>query len=636
MLTSCSSDDNTLAEDITLLTPDAPAEVRPLVHHEVTVSLNSDATTRVVATPGPVNDGSTPTNGLQLSWSEYEQLGVYIQNTSTNAIERAGFISSIGHDGDRGSRTFTGAVKEKTSGEKYIYMHPDLGSQTSIDYTTQNGVLGSTAHLSKYIPLVWREGNPKPENQGYIVHVKMHFKDDPGTIRSIKMCTMKRGNEDRIFPKAFDTSRISADVNNSVASNTQGTELSTDNNYTDNIILSVEGSATEVGTGADRHWEADAYIVCSSVENLNVFSTKYQVKADCDGGLFTCSNFISFPGQDKEPASTSRTLAMLSDGKVYNLNAKLTKDVCNTIISSSYGISSILGMWNNNGEPYDPMGLIVNNPENLPSQLHNNRNAIITRYKEAPKQASLKLNYSDLYKTNNPNNGTDWKQEDVTFNNISIVEPTEVFFTYLHNDGDQGAGVAYGTYRNKNLVGYYYYDTPQDGGNAPSSPNAVQKNIVFPNTTVIEEFKTVQLLYTDKNGYVSKTFPAGVTVGFYLMINPTATDAEHSADFSLMKWTQWTAYSNSVWNKSNLGWPSSGYTRSNFFATGDVSSSTNKDHIIPGLAFYAVKDRGDENINASWCHSALIYMISTSNPDAMKTYNKGFINIGTGTLINNK
>lgn len=615
MTTACSSDKDDVVD---IVVPNAE-EVRLTKELSVTVSLGDEAKTKVAFTPKD--------NGLSLSWKENERLGVYIQKTD-GTVFRAGYMTSKG-EATTGVRHFTGSAMMLESGEKYLYMHPDLNERNSIDFTHQMGALSNTDHLDDLVPLIWiGTGNPEEilygETRGYVIHVKMQFKENPGTIRRVKMCTMKRGNEDRIFPKAFDVRRMGAEVNNSVASGTQGTGLSEDNNYTDNITLTVEGIATEVGTGAERHWEADAYMVCASVKNLNVFNTKYHVTADCDGGLFTCSDYLSFPGQDKEPASSSRTLAMLSDGKIYNLNVKLSKDVCNTIISSSYGISSILGMWDSNGVSYDPCGLKCTD-EQLPNHLKDNKANIIS--------CNNSNRYSDLtalYKTHNvgfvpPNVNGDWKQTDVTTNNIDIVEDTEVFLSFLSEYGDN---------ENKNLLGYYYYPTPGDGEVPPSAHSEVVKYILLPNVAAVETFASYNLLYVDENGYVSKTFPKGVTVGFYLMINPTATDAGHSADFNLMRWTQWSVYTNSIWNRANSNWRSN-YARDNFFTSGDMSTSTSFANQIKGLAFYAAKDRAEEN-NNSWRMQAMHFVVATSNPEAMKTYNKGFINIGTGTLINNK
>lgn len=603
---------------------------------------------------------------LLRNWDASEQLGVYIKKTD-GSILRAGSISSTGATTDE-ERTFSGSVAKLAPGESYIYMHPDLNDDTStnkdakaaINYTSQSGALGSTAHLTGLIPMVWRDGNTVGEMQGYVLHLVLTFKENPGAISSVAVQTMKMGDdgttEDRVFPVAFKTANLGNDVNSTLAAaKTKGTSLATDGDYTNTVTLNVSGTNTATDNG-DGTYTVEAYVASADVKNIDVFRTKYNVKVVAANGTYY-SDFKSMPGQ--AGATSDAGLAMLSNGNSYRLRVKMSKGYAPTIISDNFKVNSLLGMWNQYGKAYDPQGLIVTDKSQWPDQLKDNETAILTRatsQKNAGTPSWLGPADGSLYAVGN---ATDMKQDNVTFNNIQITADTEVFFTIVSEFG-----------WNQNLLGYYYYPTANEGSVTSGS---VTKNIIFADVSKpghepfakgetghkdannvgtsadapIQEFETVKLLYTDANGYTSTTFPAGTTIGFWMMIDPEANiivdgdgstvDGYNHRQYDLMRWSQWRLFTNSAWNAENTlangassNWPSTGYTNSNFFASGDVcvNDASGK---IDGLAIYGVKDNGLNSNN--YAYGAMIFMVSTSVPTAMQTQNKAYFNIGAGNLV---
>lgn len=659
LLAACTNDDVVEVQQ-----PDVQPEsdVRELTHITFTASLEQ-AETRVEYAQG---DG-----GLTRHWEESETLGVYIKHTN-GSITYAGTISSTGSTSDV-TCEFQGEVSKLASGETYVYMHPslagtkDAAASAIIDYTTQSGAPSSTAHLSRLIPMVWRNGSSLGEMQGYVVRLVLTFNEDPGTISSVALQTMAMGNngttEDRVFPISFKTANLGNDVNSTLATpKTRGTAI--DNaDYTGTITLTLAPSSSATGPAADGTYTAEAYLACADIKNIDVFRSKYNVKvvATKDAVESTYySNYKSFPGQTS--ANANDGLPMLANGKSYKLTAKMSKGYAPTVISEQFKVNSLLGMWNQFGKGYDPQGLVVTDA-NMPEQLRTNKTAIDNRVKSqlyAGTPSWLGPASGSLYATGQ----TDLKQDNVTFNNIRITQDTEVFFTIVSEFG-----------WNQNLIGYYHYPTASEGS---VNSNSVTKNIIFADVSKpghepfrtggaaannvgtnedapIQEFETVKLLYTDAEGYTSTTFPAGTTIGFWMMIDPQAnivTPDDGSGTltgydprtYDLMRWSQWRIFTNSAWNAQNTlangsssNWPSTGYTNSNFFASGDVCNTNGSTPAnasaaeIPGLAIYGVKDNGTNTYN--YAYGAMIFMVSTSVPTAMQTQNKAYFNIGSGDLV---
>lgn len=657
LLTSCGgeewadADNNQMTEGET---------IRPLVEHVVSVALdeNHETTNEAATRVGYQPSG----DGLQLAWEPNETLGVYIRKTDSSIIY-AGQMTGTGTAGDRGTRIFSGTVSAKSDGEQYIYLHPAPANETTagataqgtIALTSQSGALGSVAHLSRGIPLVWYETSKVATIQGYAVHLTLNFKEDPGAISTITLRTMSGVGVTEIFPSSFDASIMSAGA-------TKNNELT--------LTVSGTNTARKVGT----QWIAEAYLACSSCD-VDVFRTKYDVKVEAANGTFY-NEFRSFPGQEDATANTG--LQMLPNGRCYNLTTPLTKDVATTIINTQYQVNSLLGMWDLYGKVSDPFSLSTPSSADLnglPTQL--TTHILGTEAKRTDFTTRILLNKStqgtptftwDMVTMQC--NGS-YKQSDVTYNNIEIIgESTEVYVTFISEYA-----------WSQNLIGYYHYPT----GEVPNSSNDVLKTIIFPNVSKgdhvpynkggsenianvnpnteaanvgsasdapLSEYTTVQLLYNASDGTVTKTFPVGTTIGFFLMRDPKASSSvqdegtagdegsiDHTGyqprpDNTLLDWNSWRLFTNTAWNgaSGNSGWWDMNCW--NFFCSADVGTD-DSGTIIPGLAIYGAKDDASHNYNYSF--SAMLYMVSTSNPQSMQTGNKAYFNISnTGAQIINK
>lgn len=148
----------------------------------------------------------------------------------------------------------------------------------------------------------------------------------------------------------------------------------------------------------------------------------------------------------------------------------------------------------------------------------------------------------------------------------------------------------------QNAIGYYYY--PSD--KTPTSANEVKRYILFPNTSITGNVpyiqkkagsqgsyydfgknnapltinQKIQLLYVNEAGEVSTLFPAGYTIGYFIM--PKEYQSTNNNDDDTYKLSNNYIYSNNTWNPNN---------KSNF-----ISLST-KD----GTVVYGVEDGGDSS-----------------------------------------
>lgn len=614
LLASCSTNHDILPED----NIQTPADVPVMVSHEVTVSLGGDATTRVVAEPGTVNEGQQDTDGLLLKWSANETLGVYIKGTD-NSITRAGSISSFDPANDTNARTFTGKVKAKQAGESYIYMHPDLGeSNTSIQFTSQQGALGDagTAHVTNYLPLIWQENGGLPAIKGFVVHVKMQFMTDPGQIKKVTLESMAQGTEDKIFQKEFS--------------------LSSSQEKVSAIVLTVD-EGTAVQNTTNNFWEADAYLVCAQ-SDANVYRSKYHVEVlTADNTKYNMCQYLSFPGQQD---AQNNTQPMLDNGKLYNLTAQFGEPgICKTLINSEYNVHSLLGMWNTYGRPYDPCGLIYNGSNyQLPDHV---ADIIGDAGKQTVMMSRMLVGKSTQ---GTPTFTSSFPEAD----NITIIgKPTEVYVTFLSEFA-----------WSQNLLGYYHYETlPASSdaakkniifanmskgnhvpfnkgginGAANVNPNTERQNVAAPDNAPLNEFTTVKLIYTDENGFTSTTFPFGTTIGFFMMVDPKAsglsykddgsidTDYTPRDDGTLLNWQSARYFTNRDWNTNY---------RYQVFVSGGLAVNG---EVKPGLAVYGARDNVGNNFN--YAYSAMLFMVSTGNANSMNTNNAKAFNIGTGDQV---
>lgn len=613
MTAACSSGNDAVVD---IVVPGVE-EVRPMTALSVSVSLGDNATTRVAYAP----DG----DGLSLSWKENERLGVYIQKTD-GTVFRAGYMTSKG-EATSGARHFTGSAMMLESGEKYLYMHPDLNERAAIDFTHQTGDLSSTDHLDDLVPLVWTgTGNPEAtltgETRGYIVHVRLQFKENPGQIRKVTLKTMDQGFVDRIFLGGFSLTQPTTAVG---------------------VVELTVNDGEAVHNDALNLWEADAYLVNAHSE-ANVYRTKYHVEVLTASNVkYNMCQYASFPGQQE---ASGNTLPMLQNGKMYNLTAQLGEPgVCNTIINTNYKVSSMLGMWDNFGKPYDPCQLIYQNDRYaLPSHVYDlvvtSRTALMDRMLEGKSSQGTPTFTSQFGTTGSINN--------ITIQN----EPTEVYVTFLSEFA-----------WSQNLLGYYHYRTaPADalsqektilfanvsrGGHVPFNkdgiaggywvnPNDAQnpgQNIGKVAEGPLQEFTTVRLIYTDEDGFTSTKFPVGTTIGFFMMQDPKASGIEYDAegnvkpgtysprtDGTLLNWASARYFTDRAWNTNNAS----------VFVSGDFAKDGTRQ---PGIAIYGARDNVTNNAN--YAYSAMLFMVSTEKPASMRTTNTKALNLGTGSQVVN-
>lgn len=588
--------------------------------------------------------------GLKLAWSAKDALGVYIRTTE-GTILRAGSITSTGTAGDE-TRTFNGHVLQKFEGEDYIYMHPDLGNSTAISFAEQYGAIGNASPLDTHLPIVWKAaewGGDIPTQgayKGYAIRLLLNFQEDPGNIRKIILHTDKCTTADRIFPRSYTIDHLLADAPFAFDAPTLGTKVS-EAIYTDAISLNVSGTPTATANG-DGTYSVEAYLASACVTNLNLFNSKLRVEVINEQGRTYANSSVSFKGQSGATASKELLAQdVFRDGSLRKMEQTMSVGgITPTIINYQYNIASILGMWNEYGQPYDPNGLIFlkdgtgGTNANMPQVLITNGvgQAIHDRYRLTNSPTGTPTFTWQLYESQNTTYADGAKQADATCNNIDITDDTEIYVSFLSEYA-----------WNQNLLGYYHYPT----GNPPANAVDVMKNIIFPNLSKpghepfntagspsnnigkdedapMREYMTVKLIYTNPStGVSTTTFPAGTTIGFWGMIDVKANGFQQS-QFSLLNWNQWRFFSNSAWNAANNKW-SGAYLRCNFFASGDICNtpSTEVENIIPGVAIYGFKDNVTNDQNTAY--STCIFLVSASNTAAMTTHNKACFNIGCKT-----
>lgn len=144
------------------------------------------------------------------------------------------------------------------------------------------------------------------------------------------------------------------------------------------------------------------------------------------------------------------------------------------------------------------------------------------------------------------------------------VTDAEIFLTILNESG-----------WNQNSIGYYYYKTDE----CPASPAEISKYLLFPNVSTsgtvpymkdrassssspkdygkrnapLTPNTRIQLLYVDEQtGEVSTRFPAGYTIGFF-MIQDAFTPGSRSTQQGTVDYDKTFIYSNMEWNQNYQG-----------------------------------------------------------------------------------
>lgn len=670
-------------------TPSAPTPERAEVPLSFDATLSDEGpASRAAFTYGDVSDSK---KGLKVTWQEGDALGVYIK-TAEGTILRAGRITThtggektqhfVGHALELFEDEHYIYMHPDIGRETYVNleeMDGELGSTAHI--AKHLPIVWDPANSSS--PYVGRY-------KGYVIHLELDFQTtNPGLIRKVTLLTSSRGpsglQEDRIFPRHYSINQLaksseifdasntgssdSSDPAPSTASETVLEGIATNNaDFTNAITLNVTSGTlkSEVRSDGKTYYSTDVYLTSSAVKNLNLYPTKFYVLVVGDRGMLFQSTPVSFKWQGDASGSQLLSDRVLRNGIVGRVAATMSSgNISPTIINADYKIASILGMWNEYGKPYDPNGLVFykTGPSSynagMPTVLVENGNAIHDRYILTNSKTGTPTFTWNLYESQCAS-ATDHKQADVTCNNIDIVEildaskekqGTEIFVSFLSEYA-----------WNQNLLGYYHYPTPNDAADpkitVPGSATDVMKYIIFPNLSKpghepfnsngqaknnigrnedapLEEYMTVKLVYQKGDGSYTTIFPSGTTIGFWGMIDVKANGFQQT-QFSLLNWNQWRFFSNSKWNRANSNWSTAGYDRSNFFASGDICKTTSADatsvtssEIIPGIAIYGFMDdvaKGSRQEETAF--STCIFLVSASQPAAMKTNNKACFNIG--------
>lgn len=626
-------------------TADTPAYiVRSLVDHSFTPEFQGQTKVSVTETVSGTGLKLTP------SWNESgaEEISVYI--LKDNGVFYAGDMVSDGPEAE-GGRTFSGEICAKEEGERYAYVYPSLkdsefkeseqtvvghAAQGTIDWTVQNG---SLATLAEKMPFIWRE---KEDFTGvdfiqpfYVLKLVLKFQSAQqaslaAETDNITLSTMSRGNSDNVFPKKFKAANLAAEFNSSLADWTEGTACSEDNYASELKVNSWAAGSNDK--------EKIAYIVCSSAHNLNVFSSKFRITAKVGENTFY-SEFRSFPGQ--ESAQEERHLNAFADGKIYRATRNMSPVPPATLISTAFGgVSSLLGMWNEYGKPYDPDQRIIAadgmTESNVPSQLFE---LLGNSSKQSAFNAQMDKDHTSSGGNNTPNFlGRLYNSPGNSTNagkTIKVTADSKVFVTIISENA-----------WDRNLLGYYHFPFKTDDEHSqPDDAQKFHKYIVYPdisrgghvpfnqgggsgNTSnppnigsadkaPLKPYSTVQLLYTDENGFTSETFPEGTFIGFFVM-----KEAIKNSVGSLLNWGASKLYTN--YGLSDLN------PAVNPFAAGDIVrtsvSSYNHESREKGLAIFGFRDNANDNNN--YAFATMIYMVSTSDPDALDMQNTAAFNIG--------
>ena len=139
---------------------------------------------------------------------------------------------------------------------------------------------------------------------------------------------------------------------------------------------------------------------------------------------------------------------------------------------------------------------------------------------------------------------------------VYAVTDAEISFNFIAESG-----------WNQNTVGYYYYF-----GDAPASPSEVKKYVIFPNASIsgnapygatgfnsanygaanapISLNTKVNLLYVDDEGNVSSRFPAGITIGYFIIGNSWTVKTSSSSSSTS---SNYTALSSASYSYDNYG-----------------------------------------------------------------------------------
>lgn len=227
-------------------------------------------------------------------------------------------------------------------------------------------------------------------------------------------------------------------------------------------------------------------------------------------------------------------------------------------VNNAQKVYSLVEISDSYGKPGDINGLIEDNKV-ISSKFINNVQKALWKGKSSKPD---KLNNSNYVRDTEHVNTTIAKAYQNEQGQIVTVADAELFFTFLTESCWY-----------QNVVGYYYYKT----GECPAAPDQVKKIVIFPNASIkgnvpylnwydkvpggatnygsrnapLETNRKVQLLFQDDQGNLSTKFPAGYTIGYFIIADGFKCGSKGHDGF--IDTDKSFVYSNEEWNKNYQG-----------------------------------------------------------------------------------
>lgn len=227
-------------------------------------------------------------------------------------------------------------------------------------------------------------------------------------------------------------------------------------------------------------------------------------------------------------------------------------------VNNAQKVYSLVEISDSYGKPGDINGLIEDNKV-ISSKFINNVQKALWKGKSSKPD---KLNNSNYVRDTEHVNTTIAKAYQNEQGQIVTVADAELFFTFLTESCWY-----------QNVVGYYYYKI----GECPAAPDQVKKIVIFPNASIkgnvpylnwydkvpggatnygsrnapLETNRKVQLLFQDDQGNLSTKFPAGYTIGYFIIADGFKCGSKGHDGF--IDTDKSFVYSNEEWNKNYQG-----------------------------------------------------------------------------------
>lgn len=227
-------------------------------------------------------------------------------------------------------------------------------------------------------------------------------------------------------------------------------------------------------------------------------------------------------------------------------------------VNNAQKVYSLVEISDSYGKPGDINGLIEDNKV-ISSKFINNVQKALWKGKNSKPDKLNNLNYVRDTEHVNTTIAKAYQNEQ---GQIVTVADAELFFTFLTESCWY-----------QNVVGYYYYKI----GECPAAPDQVKKIVIFPNASIagnvpylnwgdrvpggatnygsrnapLKTNRKVQLLFQDEQGNLSTKFPAGYTIGYFIIADGFQCGSKGYDGF--IDTDKSFVYSNEEWNKNYQG-----------------------------------------------------------------------------------